>query len=300
MKSSGVKYLFKEGLRNVWSNRLMSLASIGVLSACLLLVGVTVLLTANVDSMIGYVEEQNDVVIFLKDDATPEQTEEMQQGLEQLDGVTNVTYISKEQALEDYVKSLNDEALVEGIGDDNFLPASFRVSTDDLNNINVIIDKAMTYPIYDSSNAPTGAADTIISLKNTVAIFGSVIILALVIVSLVVISNTIRATVFTRRTEIGIMKQVGATNNFIRIPFLVEGMTLGFISAVLSFVATWIGYAIINDILMNNASDFLRSMYESIIPFSHIGWILGLCFFFAGICTGALGSVLSLRKHLKV
>lgn len=300
MKSSGVKYLFKEGLRNVWSNRLMSLASIGVLGACLLLVGVTVLLTANVDSMIGYVEEQNDVVIFVKDDATQEQTEEMKRGLEQLDGVINVVYISKEQALEDYTKSLNDETLVEGIGNDNFLPASFRVSTDDLNNMDAIIKQAMTYSIYDSNSAPTGAADTIISLKNTVAVFGAVLILALVIVSLVVISNTIRATVFTRRTEIGIMKQVGATNNFIRIPFLVEGMTLGFISAVLSFIAIWIGYAIVNNILMGNASDFLRAMYDSIIPFSHIGWILALCFLFAGVCTGALGSVLSLRKHLKV
>ena len=99
MRSSSVKYLLREGLRNVWSNKLMSLASVGVLTTCLLLVGFTVLLSLNVDNMIGYIEQQSDLVIFLKDDATQQQTDTMLKGLEQLDCVEQVTYISKEQAL---------------------------------------------------------------------------------------------------------------------------------------------------------------------------------------------------------
>ena len=300
MRSSSVKYLLREGLRNVWSNKLMSLASVGVLTTCLLRVGFTVLLSLNVDNMIGYIEQQSDLVIFLKDDATQQQTDTMLKGLEQLDCVEQVTYISKEQALSDYLESLNDPALVEGLEGDLFLPASFRVSTNDVSQINTVIETAQSYDGFDSASAPTGAADTITSLKNTVTFFGAAVIFALIIVSLVIISNTIRATVFTRRTEIGIMKQVGATDNFIRIPFLVEGMTLGAASAAIAFVVVLIGYEGVVRILMRNPSEFLRTMYQNIIPFGHLGWILAICFLGAGILTGALGSVLSLRKHLKV
>ena len=163
-----------------------------------------------------------------------------------------------------------------------------------------VIDTAQHYECCDTISAPTGAADTISSLKNTAAVFGMVILLALIIVSLVIISNTIRATIFTRRTEIGIMKQVGATNNFIRIPFLVEGMTLGLISAAVAFIIVWVGYETVIKLLNQGVSGFLSEMYKNIIPFSNICWMMALCFLISGILTGAIGSVLSLRKHLKV
>ena len=115
-----------------------------------------------------------------------------------------------------------------------------------------------------------------------------------------IISNTIRATVFARRREIGIMKDVGATNNFIRIPFLFEGVILGLIAAVISFLAIWLGYVLILQALQNNSSAFLQSMFASVIPFSHVAIPLALSFLLAGSATGALGSVISLRTHLKV
>lgn len=300
MKSNSLRYLLREGLRNVWNNKLMSLASIGVLTTCLLLVGFTAVLSLNVDNMIGYVEQQSDLVIFLQDDATQEQTNDMMKDLEEMSCVETVTYVSKEQALADYTSSLNDPALVEGLGDDLFLPASFRVSTNDVSQIGVVVEEAQSHSCFDSVSTSTDAAETIASLKQTVAIFGIAIILALIIISLVIIANTIRATVFTRRMEIGIMKQVGATDNFIRIPFLVEGMALGTFSAIIAFVVIWIGYEGIMGLLMTEASSFLTSMYQSITPFSHIAWILALAFLVGGILTGAIGSVVSLRRHLHV
>lgn len=300
MRGSSLKYLSKEGLKNVWTNRLMSFASIGVLTACLLLVGFAVLFTANIDSMIGFVEQQSDIVIFIKDDATDEQIQEMRDALEEMDQVQSVTYINKEQALVEYKQQLGDPTLLEGIADDNFLPASFRISANDLGSIDQVLDTAKNFSIFESCKAPTNVADTIHSLKNTVTAFGIGCTLVLVVVSLVIIANTIRATVFSRRTEIGIMKQVGATNNFIRVPFLFEGMILGLISAVIAFVIIWLGYASVLNALMGNASVFLQSMYQSIIPFKNVAFRLAAWFVLAGIATGATGSVLSLRQHLKV
>lgn len=300
MKGNSVKYLIKEGFRNIRANRLMSLASVGVLTACLILVGFTILLTQNIDHMVGFVERQNEVVVFLKMDATQDKIDDMKKDFENEENVEKVTYISKEQALSDYMDSLSDKTLAENIGDELFLPASLRISIKDLNGMNQIVEKAEEYDIYDSSNAPTGAAETINSMKNTLAVISMAVIFALIIVSLVVISNTIRATVFTRRAEIGIMKQVGATNNFIRIPFLAEGIILGLISALVAFVIVGGAYGAISSLLMKETSSFLRSMYENVLPFATVGWILALSFLFSGVAAGALGSVLSLRKHLNV
>lgn len=300
VKGNSVKYLVREGFKNIRANRLMSLASVGVLTACLILVGFTVLLTENIDHMVGFIERQNEVVVFLKMDATQDKIDDMKKDFEKEENVEKVTYISKEQALSDYMDSLADKTLAENISDELFLPASFRISIKDLSGMNQIVEKAEGYDIYDTSNAPTGAAETINNMKNTLTIIGIAVILALIIVSLVVISNTIRATVFTRRTEIGIMKQVGATNNFIRIPFLAEGIILGLISALVAFVIVWGAYGVISSLLMKETSSFLKSMYENILPFAKVGWILAPSFLVSGVATGALGSVFSLRKHLNV
>ncbi len=298
MKGNSIRYLIKEGFRNVRANRLMSLASVGVLTACLILVGFTILLIQNIDHMVGYIEQQNEVVVFLKTDATQSQIDHMKKDFEHTDHVQKVTYISKEQALSDYKDSLSDKALAENMDDDLFLPASLRISIDNLDYIDQIVDQAKKYDIYDSSNAPTGAADAITNLKNTLAIISLAVIIALVIVSLVVISNTIRATVFARRAEIGIMKQVGATNNFIRIPFLAEGIILGLISAVVAFCIVWGAYGAISGLLFRETSAFLRSMYDNILPFTEVGIILAPSFLVSGVAAGIFGSMLSLRKHL--
>ncbi|MBC5786421.1 MULTISPECIES: permease-like cell division protein FtsX [Clostridiaceae] len=300
MRGSSIKYLAKEGIRNVWINRLMSFASIGVLTACLMLVGLAVLLTANMDSMIGFVEEQSTIEIFLKDDATQEDVDQLTNELDSLEFVESTTYISKEQALRDYADRLNNKELYDSIVNDNFLPASLRVSVSDLTHMEDITKLAEQSPAYDSYKIPTNVAKTITDLKQTVTWFGVVIVAALVVVSLVIISNTIRATVFARRKEIGIMKQVGATNNFIRVPFLFEGICLGIVSAIVAFLLIWGGYEAIIHIIKDNSSAFLQSMYDSIIPFGNIGWKIAIAFFLAGCATGALGSVISLRTHLKV
>ena len=147
---------------------------------------------------------------------------------------------------------------------------------------------------------PTNVTNVIKELGKTVGWFGTAIVLALILVSIVIISNTIRATVFARRREIAIMKQVGATDNFVRFPFLVEGMTIGFISAVIAFILICAGYQTVMVILTESSSAFLKSMFSSLMQFSSIGWIMALGFLVSGILAGVIGSLISLRKYLSV
>lgn len=300
MKGSSIKYLISEGFRNVSNNKLMSLASIGVLTACLLMVGFAVLLTENMNSIVGYVGEQSTVAVFIKDGSSQDDVDNLIELFNSNFSVKNVNYISKEQAYINYASQLGNDAAIKTLEEDNILPASINIYIKDMSRIDDIVSVANDSSIVESVTAPTNIANTIKDLNNAIGWFGFSIVISLILVSLIIISNTIRATVFSRRREIGIMKQVGATNNFVRLPFLIEGMVIGLISAICAFILTFVGYEAVVKILTGNTSLFLKSMFTSLVPFWNIGWILAVGFLFGGILAGAIGSLISLRKHLSV
>lgn len=302
MKASSFKYLVKEGATNVWLNRLMSLASVGVLTTCLLLIGFSWLITANINNMIDYIGDQNEVVFFIKDDATQEQIDETLAALKADDRLFDVVYKNREQALEEFKETMGEDAvLLEGLeGEDNPCPASYRFKIVDLSNTPAIVNELSENPIKLKINAPTDVADTMTNVKDMINVFGMVLIVVLIIVSLVIIANTIRATVFSRRREINIMKYVGATNNFIRVPFFVEGILIGAIAAALAFLLVWGGYALLFNYITDHASTWLRQLLSSVIPFSQIAWPLFGCFVGSGVIVGTVGCTFSIRNHLKV
>jgi cell division transport system permease protein len=302
MKASSFKYLVKEGATNVWLNRLMSLASVGVLATCLLLIGFSLLITANINNMIDYIGDQNEIVFFIKDDATQEQIDETFASLKNDKRLFDVVYTDKAQALEEYKKTMGESAiLLEGLeGEDNPCPASYRFKVADLSQTSAIVSELESNPIKELINAPTDVADTMTNIKDMINVFGMVLIIVLVVVSLVIIANTIRATVFSRRREINIMKYVGATNNFIRIPFFVEGILIGAIAAILAFLLIWGGYSLLFNYMTDHASVWLKQLLSSIIPFSQIAWPLFGCFIVAGVIVGTVGCTFSIRNHLKV
>lgn len=297
--SSSAKYLFHEGIRNVKTNKLMSFASIGVLSACLLVIGFSVLSVINLDRMVGYIGEQSSLSIFLKDGANENDVNKLKTDLENNSNVESVKYISKEQALEDYTQRLGNKDAAQTLRENNVLPASYEVSLHNLNNMNDVIEMAQKSPAFESATAPTSIAATISHLKMTIMWFGIAIVAVLVIISLVIIFNTIGTTVYARRKEIAIMKQVGATKGFIRWPFLIEGIVIGIISAVISFAILGAGYEAVKGILTNNGSAFLQSMFKSMVSFLDITIILAPSFLVGGILAGMAGSALSIRKHLR-
>ena len=300
MNINSLKYLFFEGLKNVIKNKLMALASVGVLTACLIVVGCSFLLTGNMNNMVSYVGEQSTIVVFLKDNVDQADVDGLIKSFENDSSVKRVDYVSKERALANYSKRISSDSAVKTLSEENVLPASINVHIGDMSNLDNVVDISKNVSIVENVIVPTNVTNIIKELGKTIGWFGTAIVVALILVSIVIISNTIRATVFARRREIAIMKQVGATDNFVRFPFLIEGMTIGVVSAIIAFFLVCVGYETIVVILTQNSSAFLKSMFSSLIKFSSVGWVMALGFLLGGIFAGVVGSLISLRKYLSV
>lgn len=331
MRASSFSYLSKQGVKSLWSNRMMTLASVGVLTACLLIVGFAVLLTENINNMVHFVEQQNefkafvytekDYIQYQKDnnqepiipsyETKPGEENQwlsvlnkIENEIKSIDNVSGVELVTKEQGLEAMKEQLGSEnasLLDDYVGEDNPLNDSFTVTVEDLSLLEDTVAKVSKLEGIEIVTAANEAASTLTSLRNIINIVGWIIIAALVIVSLVIITNTIRASIFARRKELNIMKYVGATNSFIRLPFIIEGICLGIISGVIAYVVIWIGYETIGNTFVEKVtSQWLQNAFESIIPFKEIALQLGGFFFISSIVIGVLGSVVSIRNHIKV
>ncbi|MCL2088787.1 MAG: permease-like cell division protein FtsX [Oscillospiraceae bacterium] len=297
MRSSSIKYLFDQGIKNVWLNRSMTAASIGSLTACLIFIGVAFLISANINSLLGHLGEKLEIKAFIYDDRNDRDIEFVRSELELTHEVGSIVYVSKEEAHEKMTEIIGSD-LHEGIP--LIYPASFKIVARDWSELPVLVEKINSYEIFEKVEVPTDISETLVKIQMGMNLFGIGLVAALMIISVIVIANTIRATVFARRTEIGIMKQVGATNNFIRIPFMVEGIVIGVVSAVISFCITWLAYSQITRMLDGDLGDFISGLTGSILPFGSVAQDLALYFLGGGILTGIVSCILSLRKHLKV
>lgn len=301
MKLSGVRYLTRQGFDNVWKNRMMAFASFFVLLVSLLLVGLSILFYININSIIGGIENKNEVIVFLDENITPAQTMETEVLLKQIDNIDEVRFYSKDDAFEDMKKSMSEyEELFDSLGDDNPLVDSFRIKIKDISLTSETVTLINELDHIYSIRAPYDFVNILTEMKKIITLVASAIIIALAIVSMVIISNTTKASVFARRNEISIMKYVGATNTFIRIPFFVEGMITGMAAGIAATVITWLGYDAVVDLLTNEVNILNIIGMGSIVSFSDIVLKVALSYILAGAFVGALGSVLSTRKHLNV
>ena len=252
---SGFGYLIREGFRSIWSNRIMSIASICVLVSCLVLTGAAELISVNIEKEVDSVGKTNETTVYIKDGASDLEAVYIGKNLEKLDNITSVRFYPKEDAINEFKDSL-PEAVFENVNGDN-------------------------NPLPDAD------------ISNLVSYISLAIVVALTIISLFIIANTIRTTMYSRRFEISIMKSVGATNAFVRLPFVVEGMVLGFISAI---IGTGVLYVVYEGV-MSAVNSFVKI---STIPFSDVYLQVGGIFIVAGVVIGAFGSFISMRKYLKM
>ncbi len=301
MRGSSLGYLIKKGIGNIWLNRMMSAASIGILTACLIIVGGSGLLAVNIRDLFTSIENQNEVVVFIREDATEQEVENLGVYINSMDHVADCYFVSKADALEEQKGYMGDQGyLLEGLEDDNPLPASYRITLNGLEHLSELIMELEHYQGVDSISAPTDLADTLTGVEKTVLVLGSIIIGILVVASTVVISNTIRLTLFARRREINIMKYVGATDGFIRLPFVVEGITIGVLSAGLSFGVIFGIYQSLGKLLGETKISWLTSVSDSLIPFASLWqYVLG-GFLVAGVLIGSMASSASIRRYLRV
>ncbi|MCH5299449.1 MAG: ABC transporter permease [Ruminococcus sp.] len=291
MRISGFGYLIKEGFKNVWNNRIMSIASVCVLISCLILTGSAVLFSMNVASLVESVSDSNETTVYLKDGLSKVEAVYVGRDLKKIKNITDAQYFSKEEALEDYKSQLGEEVF-ENLKDDNPLPDAYKVTMADLSKYNETVEKIKALDGVDEIRSQKELARKLSSINSLVQTLSFWVVLALGVISLFIISNTIRATMYSRRFEISIMKSVGATNAFVRIPFVVEGMVIGLIASLLSTLALVFLY----DGIMNIVSNLI---HIAVMPIMSVIWYVALIFVAAGILIGALSGFISIRKYLK-
>ncbi len=301
MKWSSFRYLTKQGLHNLRANRLMSLASIGVLTACLLLTGIAGLFSANVNSLVEYLGDQNETVVYLDQGLSDEQLASVDQTLRSMPGLAAVTYVSQEEVLETYKGYMSEYAdLFNDFEEDNPFHANYRVVLEDLNQMDGMIAQLEQIDGVYSVSAPTQLSSVFLTIQRAVTYAGWALVAVLALVSVVVISNTIRLTVFARRKEINIMKYVGATNGFIRWPFFVEGTSVGLISGLLAAGLVIGAYALVVN-KVGAMSGFWGPILGSCLLSVGQVWpiVLG-AFLIFGVIIGSIGTATSIRKYLEV
>lgn len=295
MKFSSLGYLTREGFRNIWVNSLLSLATVLVLVSCLVIVGSGALIYLNINSMLEIIEGQNIVMVYVEDDSTDEQTQLLRVNLEQLDNVRDVTFVAKEDALAEQIASYGDDAeILKGLPDD-ILPDAFKVTVDDLQIFDETVKAIKGLDNVLQVRENSDLASKLAGIRNAVTYICIGIVAVLFFVSLFIVSNTIRITIYNRRLEISIMKAVGATNSFIRWPFIIEGILIGVLSALIALLLEYGVYSLASIWL----ADILAPLGGSPVDFIKYIWLIFGIFAFIGVVIGSFGSAISLNKYLK-
>lgn len=295
MRVNGLGYLMKEGIKNIWNNRTMSFASVGVLISCLLLTGAAVLFSYNIDSAMKTLEGNNSVRVYMTQDLPTLSAIKVGEEIKKLDNIEACEFVPKDDAIQQYMDILGDKdgTMLQGMtGKENPLPDAFKVSFKDLSKYKETAAQIQKISGVASINDYSDVAQKLTNLDRMITMVGFWIILLLSLVSLFIISNTIRVTMFSRRVEISIMKSVGATNWFIRVPFIVEGMIIGILSGLISSLILLLLY----DKMITSITSIMMFSPVDIRP---LAWSITLAFILAGMLFGAVGGVISISKYLK-
>lgn len=354
MKMGSVKYLVGEGVKNTWVNRLMSLASVGVLVACMVIIGLAILISENVNKAVGNLEQQNVVMAYMKDyswalygdkdvssdkssnsssaaassdsatssatsgtESTSGDEKADENGVKQsdyivhseeeakalcdeiarLDNVASVTYVSPEEGLESVKKSMleGQESYFSFLDEKNGNPMSgaAKIQMKDMSRFDETVEQIKKFDGISDIQSQSDLAEKITAIKKGIGIAGFWIIAILMVIALVIVSNTISVTMYNRKLEISIMKAVGATDSFVRIPFVVEGMLIGVVSALIAEGLLYFCYRVATETIIGTLGT------SDIVHYSDVaGWLL-LVFIGIGIFAGVLGSVIMISKYLR-
>ena len=294
-KNRNLRYLTREGIKNIGVNRIMSFASIAVLMSCLVMIGFAVLLFFNIDTLVHRIEAQNVIMVFVSENADEQTISTVETELNKVENIQTVTFVAKEEGYDNVLKSLGENADIFNGIDASFLPDGFQVTVNDMSAFVQTVDqiKHIEGVVHVRENSDLAAR--LEKVRTAVTYVSIGVIILLLVVALFIIANTIRVTMYTRRLEISIMKAVGATNWFIRWPFLIEGISIGFISAVLSLGVLYLIYYL--------AGEALRSIFGvfggTLISFMDYAPYIFVAFLIISFFTSGIGSIFSIRKYLK-
>ncbi|OFI07503.1 cell division protein FtsX [Clostridium acetireducens DSM 10703] len=296
MRISTFKHFIIDAFKNLKRNRTLSTASIATVAATLFILGVFMLTVLNVKQGITEVESKVEVKVFLKDDITINEKKQLENKIKDTDGVVEVIYESKEKALEKFKKQLGEQnkTLVQGYDKKNPMPSSYIVKVKTPDKVNNVVSNVKDMKGIDTIRYGREIVNKIMSITKTIKWIGVVMFSVLAGVSLFLIGNTIKLTVYSRRREIKIMKYIGATDWFIRWPFILEGIIIGLLGGLISTIILYYSY---NFVYARMSSGLIiMQLMNPIYILSGILWI----FIILGIIIGTLGSILSIRRFLQV
>lgn len=289
------RYFFREGLTNMFSHGFMSFAAIGVTVACLLIMGTFTLVAVNANALLKELEQQNEILAYVDETYTQAQAQALQSDLQKVTNVTSATYISKEQAMKDFEAQYPEESLFQDL-DPTIFRDRFAIHIADLKETKQTVQAVEKIPGIVKVNAYEEISNGFITVRNVATVVCVTLIVVLFLVSVFIISNTIKLTTFDRREEIAIMRMVGANNGFIRWPFVYEGFLLGLAGSVIAFGLQWALYTAVSRGIAS--SDSLQLFH--IIAFHKLWVPVGTTFLGAGVVIGVGGSLSAIRKFLQV
>lgn len=297
MKLSKIRYSFAQAKKNMVRNGLMTFASLFTITSCLVIVGLFTALTINVNYISDQIKDQCEIQLFLMPDASAERTASIKTEIEAVDNVKEALLFTKEDTLNFAKQDMfeNREDLLTGLeGDDNPFSNSYKITLKDIELTSETVSKLKGLSDVDHVENKQDVVNKVISISNIVRRLSLIVMALLLMIAIVIIANTVKLTVFNRRKEINIMKYIGATDRFIRIPFVMEGILIGFLGALISFgLMSW-GYMA----LIQFISSYGFNMF-TLIPYLQIAPIISAVFLTVGCLIGMIGSAISMRKYLK-
>ena len=295
MKLNNIGYLLKEGFRGIFLHGFMSFAAVCVTVACLVIVGSFSALAYNLDEMVKELNQTSEILVYIDADLSDAEARSIGTKINLLDNVLQATFVSREEALEDFIADHDGDSAFSGVQASD-LRHRYVVTLEDNTKMEQTDAQLKQLPGVAKTNAAYELAKGFSTIQDVLHMVSAAIIAVLLVVSLLIISNTVKLAMYDRKDEIAIMKMVGATNGFIRLPFVVEGFTLGMMGAILAFGLEWVGYdALIQKIAAVDALQLFNfvSFQELLIP-------MVVVFAAAGMFVGIVGSWTSIRKFMDV
>lgn len=297
MRFNVISYLIKEGVRNLFKNKKSTMSSLMIMCATMLVFGLFFVIGENINAFVKNVADAQEIRVIIDNDATESEIEEIGNEILSIDGVRNAEFVSKEDAL-DYMKDLVGEDLIEGYSERNIFSVAYNVTLTDLELNDEVQESIWQLDHIKNIVSSNQVISQIISLAKGVKAVTAGILVLLIIISVSIIANTIKLTVHARRKEISIMKYVGATNSFIRWPFLVEGVIIGVVAGLLSVAIIGLAYTGIANQLAGTS--FLEMAHWQLLEFKDMFNLILTVYLALGIGIGVLGSSISMRKYLEV
>ena len=298
MKYNVFGYLIGEGFSNVFKNKKSTGASLMIMCATMIIFGIFLMLGENINHFVDQVKSEQGFQVFLKTDATDEEIEKLGDQIRALDGINTIEKRTKQDALNTMKERFGEKAsLLDGFDYERF-SVSYVVTLTDLSKSTEIQNEISTFDNIKKIRSSDQTVEALLKIANTIRIITGAILILLIIISIFIISNTIKLTVHARRKEISIMKYVGATNNFIRWPFIVEGMIIGVIASLISIVIVGGAYGFLASQAVN--AKLMQDMNMNLVGLQEMLSSMIIVYMLLGIGIGALGSVISMRKYLKV